>query len=136
MFDDPETVIRNWFEQVWNQGDATAIGRLFAEDGVAHGLADAQGNEPEGPRGFMPVFELFRGALSDIDIHMEDVIVQGDTAAARFVVHATHTGDSFGFPATGKTVVFTGMTFVHVREGKIVEGWNNLDFASLYKQIT
>jgi predicted ester cyclase len=37
--------------------------------------------------------------------------------------------------ATGKRVDFYGMTMVRVRNGKIVEAWNNFDFLSFYQQI-
>jgi predicted ester cyclase len=29
----------------------------------------------------------------------------------------------------------TGMTIVRVRDGKIIEAWNNFDFMSMFKQL-
>lgn len=131
----PEEVARAWFEEVWNRGDESAIDRLFARDGVAHGLFDASGNEIVGPAGFKPLVRTMRGALHDLSVTVEDVISSGDRAAARFVVKAVHRGDTLGFPATGRTVEFTGMTFIRVKDGKIAEGWNNVDFASMFEQL-
>ncbi len=132
----PEEIVREWFEEVWNKGDERAIDRLFAEDGVAHGLFDASGNEIVGPAGFRPLVQLMRGALHDLQVTVEDVIVAEDRAAARFVVRAVHCGDTLGFPATGRSVEFTGMTFIRVKDGKIAEGWNNVDFAAMHEQLT
>jgi hypothetical protein len=47
-------IARRWFDEVWNQRDATAISRYFAKDGIAHGLG-ANGEDLIGPNGFLPV---------------------------------------------------------------------------------
>jgi predicted ester cyclase len=50
-------------------------------------------------------------------------------------VRGKHSGDSLGFAATHSPVEFTGMTIVRVKDGKIVEGWNNFDFMRMYQQV-
>ena len=42
MSDENKALIRRWFEEVWNQGREEVIDELFAADGIAHGLADAE----------------------------------------------------------------------------------------------
>ena len=135
MPDDEMTIAHEWFEQVWNQGRVDAIDRLFAKDGVAHGLTDPDGNELRGPAGYKPFFHAFREAFPDIQVIVQDIIVEGDKIAARCVVRGTHLGDSLGFAATRNRVEFTGMTFLRVRNGKIVEAWNNFDFATMNTQL-
>ena len=136
MRDDRKTIAHEWFDQVWNQGRAETIDRLFAEDGVAHGLVDADGNELRGPTGFKPFFHSFREAFPDLRVEVEDTVVEGDKIAARCVVRGTHLGHSLGFQATGNPVEFTGMTFLRIREGQIVEAWNNFDFATMNAQLS
>jgi hypothetical protein len=51
MTDGPRALVYERFEEVWNQGREDAIDRMFPEDGIAHGLKDAQGNELRGPCG-------------------------------------------------------------------------------------
>jgi predicted ester cyclase len=36
---------------------------------------------------------------------------------------------------TNKPVEFTGLTIVKVKDGKIVEAWNQFDFMKMYTQI-
>ena len=131
----PEEVARAWFEDVWNKGDESAIDRLFAEDGVAHGLFDASGNELVGPAGFKPLVQAMRGALHDLQVTVEDVVTTGDRAASRFVIRAVHRGDTLGIPVTGRSVEFTGMSFIRVKDGKIAEAWNNVDFPAMFEQL-
>ena len=56
MSQSPEAVIREWFEQLWNQKKIETIDRLFAADGIAHGLS---GDVMKGPEGFRPFFSTF-----------------------------------------------------------------------------
>lgn len=128
-------VIHRWFEEVWDKGREEAIDEMFAEEGVAHGLFDENGEELRGPAGFKPFFRKFRDAFPDIRVHVEDCICEGDRAAARCRVSATHAGAGLGVAAINNPVEFTGMCIVRVRDGKIVEAWNNFDFASLNQQI-
>lgn len=135
MPDDRKTIVHEWFEQVWNQGNADTIDRLFAEDGVAHGLAGADGTALRGPAGFRPFFQSFRDAFPDIRVDVEDAIVEGDKIAARCVVRGTHLGHGIGLAPTNRPIEITGIVFVRVQDGKIAESWNNFDFALLNAQL-
>jgi len=135
MADHRVTLIDEWFEQVWNRGDVAAINRLLAPDVVIHGLQDAEGKELQGRDGFIPFFQRFREAFPDLQIMVEDTIVDGDKMACRCTVRGTHRGDTLGFAATHRPVEFTGMCMVRVRDGQLVEGWNNFDFAAMSAQL-
>ena len=132
---DNVSLVRRWFEEVWTKGRADAIDEMFAEDGVAHGLADESGAELRGPANFRAFHGKFREAFPGIEVVVDDAISEGDKVAARCTVRARHEGDSLGFAATKRQVEFTGMTFARVRDGKIVEAWNNFDFMSMFRQL-
>jgi predicted ester cyclase len=55
--------------------------------------------------------------------------------AGRCTARATHRSDSLGFAATDRAVAFDGMCIARVRDGQIVEAWNNFDFLSMYRQL-
>ena len=132
---DLKALMRRWFEEVWNKGRAEAIDEMFAEDGVAHGLSDETGALLRGPAGFKPFFQNFRSAFPDIQIVVEDTIAEGDKVAARCTVRATHAGEGLGFAATQRPMEITGIAMVRVRDGKIVEAWNNFDFMGMFQQL-
>ena len=135
MADDRVTLVHEWFEQVWNRGDVAAINRLMAPDAVIHGLREPGGAHPNGRDSFIPFFHKFRDAFPDLQIVVEDAIVEGDKIACRCTVRGTHRGHTLGFAATLKPVEFTGMCIIRVRDGQIVEGWNNFDFATMSTQL-
>jgi steroid delta-isomerase-like uncharacterized protein len=130
-----KALIRRWFEEVWNKGRADAISEMFAEDGIAHGLSEDVSNPLRGPKGFLPFHAQFREAFPNMEIVVEDQIAEGDMVATRCAVRGKHTGNSLGIAATHAPVEFTGMTITRIRDGKIVEAWNNFDFMKMYKQL-
>jgi steroid delta-isomerase-like uncharacterized protein len=130
----PDSVVREWFEKLWNQGNEEAMDRLFARDGLAHGLRP-DGGAIVGPDAYRPFFQKFRGAFPDVRIEVVRTVTEGDTVTAHCHVRGTHSGDSLGIARTARPIDFWGMTIVRVRDGQIVEAWNNFDFMSLYQQI-
>ena len=132
---DNASVVRRWFEEVWNRGREEAIDELFDEEGVAHGLADEAGSDLRGPTGFKPFFRRFREAFPEMEVVVEDTVSEGDKVAARCTVRGRHRGDTLGFKATDSPVEFDGICIVRIRDGKIVEAWNNFDFMSMFQQL-
>jgi len=135
MSEDNQTVVRRWFEEVWNKGRAEAIDELFAADGVAHGLEGTAGGELRGPADFRVFHQRFRDSFPDIEVVVEDTVSEGDKVAARCTVRGRHQGDTLGFAPTGQPVEFGGICIVRVRDGQIVEAWNNFDFMSMFQQL-
>lgn len=135
MSADSATLVRRWFEEVWNQRRSAAIDELLAKDGVIHGLGD-EGRDLRGPEAFRPFQQKFLSALPDMHIKIDEVIADGDRCAVRFTCEGTHRGDQLGVPPTNRRVRFTAMAFVHCRDGKLVEGWNEIDGLGLMQQLT
>lgn len=131
MNQSPDALARAWFDEVWNNRDESAIDRLMQPDVLAHGL----GPEPfRGPGAFKPFYHALKGAL-DIKVEVVRTIVQGDMCVAHCHVTGKHVGPTLGGPATHKNVDFWGMTLLHVKDGKIAEGWNTFDFLTMYQQV-
>jgi steroid delta-isomerase-like uncharacterized protein len=126
-----KALVRRWFEEVWNLGSTSAIDEMMSDDGVVHGL----GPDLHGPAQFKPFHAAYRSAFPDITIQIDEMLAEGDAVAARWSAAGTHRGDSLGFLATSKRAQFSGMVFVRIRDGKIVEGWNNFDQLGMLQQL-
>jgi steroid delta-isomerase-like uncharacterized protein len=127
-----EAVMKTWFDEVWNQGLDATIDRLFAADAKAYGLP---GGPMQGPAGFRPVFQAFRGAFPDIHIEIERTMSAADSVAACCRVTGTHTGSMPGLPPTGRRIDFQGMVMATVTNGQVHECWNCFDFLTMYQQL-
>ena len=130
-----KALIHQWFEKVWNNGDAAAIDEMVTDDLIVHGLTDAQGKEITGAANFKEFHKQFRAAFPDIFINVEDVIAEGDRVVARCRVSAKHTGDALGLAPTHADVSFTGIAIVRLSNGRIAEAWNNFDFLKMNQQL-
>lgn len=124
MPDKKSSLTYRWFQEVWNSGRKDAIDELLDVNGVIHGI---EGINVPGPEGFKVFYDSFRNQFPKIHVEVEDTVSQEDYETSRCMVTATDTNDH--------TVKFTGMTFVRVRNNKIVESWNNFDFLSMYQQL-
>jgi steroid delta-isomerase-like uncharacterized protein len=131
MSDENKALARRWFEEVWNKGRTDAVDEMMASDGRAYGLGD----QPMGPAEFKVFHAAYRQAFPDMRIHIDEVIAEGDTVAMRWTVGATHRGELMGLAATGRPSRFEGMSFLRVRDGKIVEGRNVFDQLGMLKQL-
>lgn len=74
-------------------------------------------------------------AFSDIDLVNHDPVVEGDMIGFGWVFSATHTGNFYGMPATGKRVTIEGYDVMQIRDGKILNAWVYQDTASLFAQF-
>jgi predicted ester cyclase len=128
----PDTVIRQWFQQVWNETREDAIDALMSPDGKVYGLG---GDVIVGPAGFKPFHRALCSALTDFKVEVLQTVAQDDRVAAYCRVTARHSGDGLGGQATGKTVDFYGTTICRVQDGRIAEGWNTFDFLTMYQQL-
>ena len=135
MPDTPDTVIRSWFDQLWNQGREDTIDRLFAVDGIAHGLPTPDGSPIRGREGFRPFFRSFRAAFPNIRVEVTQTVSEGEMVTALCHVTGSHQGNNLGIAATGRDIDIWGMCMARVRDGYIVDGWNTFDFLTLYQQI-
>jgi len=135
MPDGKTHLLKTWFEEVWNKGRESAIDELADPDMVAHGLVDARGEPISGVAKFKDFWRQFRETFPDIHIDVQEALGDNDKEIVRCVVRATHKGDGIGIAATHKPVKFTGTVIARVKDGRLVEAWDNWDFLGLYQQL-
>lgn len=126
-----KALIRRWFDEVWSNGNASAIDEMMASNVIVRGL----GSDLHGPAAFKQFHVMYRTAFPDVRLHVDEVVAEGDLVAARWSGSGTHRGDSLGFMSTGRTAQFAGMTIARIQGGKIVEGWNNFDQLGMLMQL-
>ena len=76
-----------------------------------------------------------RSAFPDRMDIIEHVVAEGDTVGLLFRVTATHTGNLFGIPPTGKMVDVYEVALLRIVNGQMVEGWFMMDEAELLRQL-
>ena len=117
-----KTIIRNAYEEIWNQGNLNAADELFAIDYVYHGAPEIRG-----PEGIKQHVAALRASFPDAHLSLDDMIAEGDKVVSRWTAGGTQTGEFMGIPPSGKQVKFTGIIISRIADGKIVEDWETSD---------
>jgi predicted ester cyclase len=119
-------IVRRWFEEVWNQRRLETIDELLAPDAVAHDLGGS-GASTKGQGEFKAAARQLLSAFGETHFVVEDIFGVGDRVAVRLTARLRNTGALGDLPPTGAEVSVPVMCIVHVRDGKLVEGWNSWD---------
>lgn len=127
-----KAVARRWFQEVWNERRAETIQELMHPQVKAH----TPSGEIHGPAAWKQRFwDPFVGAFSDIKLDIEDLVAEGDRVVVRWQASMRHTGGHIGVPETGRALSFPGISWIVVRDGKLVEGWDGWDFTGMLVSI-
>lgn len=70
MSTDNKTIVRRWFNVVWNKGRESAVDEMLDPDGVLYGL----GMPMRGPSEFKPFHAAYRLAFPDITIRIDEMV--------------------------------------------------------------
>jgi predicted ester cyclase len=127
------TLIESFYAANGPMADDATLERTFHPDYVSHT------SPPETPHGLPTALELreFLGStFSDVRYRLVKTVVEGDMAAAYTMVSGRYTGDTFGFPGTGKSYEAEQMHLLRFADdGRIVEHWGVRDDAGMMQQI-
>ncbi len=124
-----------FFDSVWNKGDFSVLETLIDPQADDHSTVGGKPKMEKGSASFQAIVSMFRQAMPDIHLTINDEIYAGDKVVHRWTLVGTDTGGLMGNPPSGKELTFTGITTVRMKNGKIVERWANTDELGLLQQL-
>lgn len=131
-----ERIVRT-FHESWDLRDPDRGATVIAED--CHFEDVARGEVLSGPEAYKQDYRRWRDAFPDGEVKITNVIVAGEWAVVEFVNRGTQTGtlqSSLGeFPPTGRAMEVRYCSVMKVKDGKVVEGRDYYDSASIAKQL-
>jgi steroid delta-isomerase-like uncharacterized protein len=130
--DDAGSLIRRLHKELLAARDPAVVDAFFSPDFVSHTNPPEL---PDGVEGVRRFFAMFRDAMPDVDVAIDELIVDGDRAAVATTIRGTHTGELLGLPATGRRLEVVGVDMVRVRDGRIVEHRGLTDTVGLMRQL-
>ncbi|MCB0519516.1 MAG: ester cyclase [Lewinellaceae bacterium] len=126
--------LRIWFEEGWNHNrNKELIPRVFHPE-----WSDGNPLRPDQTTGLDGMYELvefYKHAFPDAHFTITHIFGDERHVALRYEVEATHFGDAFGIPATGKKFTSTGLVIYDMRDGKIYRSWQELDLMGIINQL-
>ena len=129
---DIKTLVRRYYEEVFNQRNADLVDQLAVEDYIEHDPFPGQGN---GRSDLKARVRLILDAMNPVTFTVEDMVAEGDRVVVRWSQSATQTGPFMGIPPTGRTANFSGIDIHRFRDGRMAEHWHVIDLFSLLQQL-
>ena len=132
--EEAKAVVRRWNEEAWSEGNYDLAYEIISPDMTVHGAGGQKVGM--GPDALIDLIRTWRNAFPDGHMTIEDLIVEGDLVGVRNSWHGTHTGaDFYGIPPSGKRVDVTSIGLDRVVDGKVVEGWGEMDMVGMMQQL-
>ena len=131
---DPQEIVRRYFEEIWDRGDLDIVDQLFSPDFVRHGPA-LEGGDVRGPEGLKQLVRLYRGSFPDLKVPIDEQITEGNVVVTRWTAHGTHQGELLGTAPTGRRATVPGMLMDRIAGGRIAEEWASYDALRMLQEL-
>jgi predicted SnoaL-like aldol condensation-catalyzing enzyme len=124
-----EALALRYYHHIFQHGKLEVADEILSYDFVLHNpiLYEDLRNGPEGAKRYA---SAIIGAVPDRKLVHDDILAKGDKVLIRWTNSGTNTGPLFGNPPTGKPYVATGFDLFRISNSKIMEIWQQYNFAS------
>ena len=126
--------LRSVNEEVWVKGNLDAMDEIYSADCILHSppLPDVGGLEA-----LKANVAGIRQAYTEIELHYDRMVAEGDRIAYRYTWQARHTGQSatLPIPPTGNQVAMEKCVVVHLNDGMIIEEFEFADYLGFLQQL-
>ena len=126
-----KAIVRRVIDEMVNKGNLEVADEVLASDYIYHFPT----HEINGPEGLKEFISMMRTAFPDLHVTIEDLIAEGDTVAARFIMQGTFKGELMGMAPTGKQLTFPEAVFIRFEGGKEVEATAYGNMLSFNEQL-
>ncbi len=126
-----EATATRLFNDVFSGKNAAACPELVAASALVH-TPDGVYTGHEGMNGFV---DGLRTSFPDASFKVTDLMSDGDTVVASWVMTGTQDGPFQDIAATGASVSLDGITVLRFTRGMIIEEWITYDRLQLVQQI-
>jgi len=128
----PAQLVERFYHEVWNRADEAVAREILHPD---FRFRASLGPEKRGPDGFIEYMHLIHTALASYTCTIQDVVEQGDRAAARMRFAGTHTGTFFGVAPTHREIAWAGAAFFTTDGRQITSLWVLGDIDAVKQQL-
>jgi len=127
----PRELAVKWFESVWQHRSKETVFELMAPNAVHH---QQGGGVATGPTEFMAFHEQILAAFPHLSLQVLRAV--GDDTQACIHWHVSHAVEAPGLTSSkDETPGFSGMSYLIVKDGKIIEAWDAWDRSAFTEAV-
>jgi len=128
-----KATVRRFNKEFIERGNIDVFKEIIDNSFVNH---TAPAGVPKGPDGVMYFFNDFlKPAFPDLFVSINDQVPEDDKVTTYKTFIATHKGDFFGIPASGRKVLMEVIDIIRLKDGKFTDHWNVVDWQAVMQQI-
>ncbi len=120
----PKEVALRWFQELWNARNPAVIHELITPECKCHLEG---GQETVGPDEFAAFYANMMTSMPDVQFEIRNCLENENYASIFWKCTATCAGSEVGI---------RGTTWIHVVDGKIVEGWDCWNYGGFLQSIS
>ena len=128
--DENRALVGDYYETVYNRRDLSHLDAFLALDFMSAGPGGRMDREAHAA-----ALAASLAALPDLRLIVEEQIAEDDAVVTRWSATGTHLGSLFGVPPTGKQVTASAIHIHHLRDGRIVDQWEQFDAFGVLGQL-
>jgi steroid delta-isomerase-like uncharacterized protein len=127
-----------YFKEIMTEGSLATVYELLAPDFV---FTLPTHPEPyHGPDGFKELVTMLHGCFPDFHIYPKDLVAFDDMVVARWRGGGTHLGGAIhtvagDVPASGRGFEIDGMSWLRIKDGRILEVTGHEDTIGMFQQL-
>jgi predicted ester cyclase len=127
------SIIEEWIASGWQKGNDGKMDELLSVNYIDHDPA----GRSSGREGFKEGIRRLYHAFPDFYASVEDIIWDEEKsfAAVRWSGKGTHTAEYFGYPPTGKLILFKGIEIIEIKNDLITQRWGEWDGLDIIDQL-
>jgi steroid delta-isomerase-like uncharacterized protein len=133
---DMKSFIQAFFDEVWTDGNCDRIEHFIAP---AYVIRSDPGDPWDGQTldrsEFVRRLTISRAPFPDQSFHIDEIHIDDDVAAISWGWRGTHLADMPGFPASGRRIKTSGLTFYYFEKGLLCGHRQQTDRSSVYQQL-
>jgi predicted ester cyclase len=129
-----KATVRRFNKEFIEEGDMDSFKEIIDTSFVNH---TAPPGVPKGPDGVVYFFNhLLKPAFPDLVVSINDQVAENDKVTTYKTFIATHKGEFFGIPASGKKVLMEVIDIIRLKDGRFTDHWSVVDWQAVMQQIT
>ena len=130
--DERRKLIAETWEAAWDRGEVEALDRLLSPE---YRRRSRPAEEGQDLTAFKASIIATRSAFPDLVTTIDQIVVDGESAAVRWHSKGRHDHGFLGVPATHREVEVHGATFARFEGDRIVEEFNTWDPRALLSAL-
>jgi steroid delta-isomerase-like uncharacterized protein len=126
-------LMQRFYDEVVNGRNLDQIDELLRDDFVEHEHLEGRPQTRDGVKLF---FGDLHAAFPDLTFTVEQILAEGNMAAAHVRIRGTHSGgEIMGIPASGRSIDFEAMDLIEFENGVATAHWGVSDAVTMMQQL-